>query len=154
MATNVGSLRFKLGMMLCALLICVGCDDSGDGSSDGALSGAGTSGSGNAQRLEADLEATTSNSVLMTFHCTLDYTVDLHASAADTEAWVRDYLAGCAESVAGTGPYQAFHDEPSLFNDKLAIELNEGIVGLPGVYGTPSFEAECRDFEFVFDPSS
>lgn len=129
-------------MLLCAGVLSLGC---GGGDDDAGNKGRSTSG----QHLDADLRATTSNSVLVSFKCSLDYTVDIHAPEADTVIWVRDYLDSTANSAVFAHPYQAFLQDGSLLSKLVTENMTEGVVGLPGVYGTPSFKATCGDMQLA-----
>lgn len=154
MTTSNGDLCSRVGILVCALLLCSGCGDDGGGSGDGGASnGAGSGGGSVAGRhLEADLEATSSDSIPILFHCSLDYTVDIHGSPAETEEWVSGYLDGSANSVVGRRPLQAFYQEESLLSEMVTMDMMEGVVGLPGIYGTPTFDATCGDIELVNAP--
>jgi hypothetical protein len=125
----------------------VGLLSLGCGGDDGETGNPRAPSSG--QHLEADLQATTSNSVLVSFKCGLDYTVDIHAPAADTETWVRDYLDSTANSAVFAHPYQAFLQDDSLLSELVTEKMTEGVVGLPGVYGTSAFDATCGDMKLA-----
>jgi len=140
MRTGVGVCA-RLGALLCVGLLSFGCGGDGDTGSKSASS--------SGQHLEADLRATTSNSVLVSFKCSLDYTVDIHAPAADTEMWVRDYLDSMANSAVFAHPYQAFLQDDSLLSELVTEKMTEGVVGLPGVYGTSAFHATCGAMELA-----
>lgn len=141
MQTGVG-MWSRLGVLLCAGVLSAGCGDSGgdDGNKNGSNSG---------QHLEASLQATTSNSVMISFKCSLDYSVDIHATATETEMWVREYLDGSANSAVFANPYQAFLQDDALLSRLVTKKMTEGVVGLPGIYGTSSFVATCGDIELA-----
>jgi hypothetical protein len=142
----------RLGMLLCWGLLSGGCSDSGSGASGTDNQPGSGSGSSWTQHLEEALEATTSNSVLISFKCSLDYTVDIGASSAATEAWVRDYLDSAANSAVFAHPFQAFLQDDSLLSELVTEKMTKGVVGLPGVHGTPAFDATCGDMKLAEDP--
>jgi len=144
----------RLAVLLCVGLCSGGCGDHGGGAgASGANNQAGNgSGSSDAQHLDADLEDITSDSVQLSFKCGLDYTVDIRASPAETEAWVREYLGRMANSAVFANPFQAFLQEESLLSELVTQKMTNGVVGLPGVYGTPAFDATCGDLKPVSEP--